>query len=331
MGYQEEMKSRAIKGINTCVLVTEFYICPKKSMPVSNWTFDASKFSWIDIVSPTEEELKAISEKYHLHHYTLKDCLEPDHLPKHEDLGDTHFIITRILSDTQTTKSHTIQEISSKIAVFYNEHFIITVHRLPHVFLDDIRIKYLEANKCRNSSELITKIIWHVLHSYDKPAIDLSNEVDAYEAKIFLKSLTPVMMEDLYFIKRKAAICNKLLMLTGEVINTIRTTDNDLVALQDVKDLHVKLTTIFDQAHDDVTNLLNIYLSLSAQKTNEVMKVLTIFSVFFMPLTFIVGIYGMNFEFMPELKLKWGYPVVLILMIVLSVTIFWWFKRKKWM
>ena len=139
------------------------------------------------------------------------------------------------------------------------------------------------------------------------------------------------MLEDLYYIKRKAAICNKLLMLTGEVINTIRTTDKDLVALQDVKDLHTKLITIYDQAHEDVTNLLNIYLSLSSRKTNEVMKVLTIFSVFFMPLTFIVGIYGMNFEFMPELKSKWGYPSVLIIMVVITILIYTWFKRKKWL
>ena len=170
-----------------------------------------------------------------------------------------------------------------------------------------------------------------MLHSYDKPAINLSNEVDIYEAKIFLKTLTPVMMEELYFIKRKAAISNKLLMLTGEVINSIRTSNSDLVALQDAKDLHVKLITIYDQIHDDVTNLLNIYLSLSAQKTNDVMKVLTIFSVFFMPLTFIVGIYGMNFDFMPELRVKWAYPAVLISMAIISLLIFWWFKRKKWL
>ena len=135
----------------------------------------------------------------------------------------------------------------------------------------------------------------------------------------------------LYFIKRKAAISNKLLMLTGEVINSIRTSNSDLVALQDAKDLHVKLITIYDQIHDDVTNLLNIYLSLSAQKTNDVMKVLTIFSVFFMPLTFIVGIYGMNFDFMPELRVKWAYPAVLISMAIISLLIFWWFKRKKWL
>ena len=300
-------------------------------MPVHNWTIGTSQITWIDIVSPTEDELKAVSEKYSLHHYTLKDCLEPDHLPKHEELGDTHFLITRILNESQTTKAHTTQEISSKVAVFYNEHFIITVHRLPQSFLENIKTKYSDTGKSKTTSEIVTKIIWYVLHSYDKPAIQLSDEVDVYENKIFLRTLTPEMMEELYFIKRKAAISNKLLMLTGEVINSIRTSNSDLVALQDAKDLHIKLITLYDQIHDDVTNLLNIYLSLSAQKTNEVMKVLTVFSVFFMPLTFIVGIYGMNFDFMPELRLKWAYPTVLLSMAVISLLIFWWFKRKRWL
>ncbi|MEO6734141.1 MAG: CorA family divalent cation transporter, partial [Ferruginibacter sp.] len=296
-------------------------------MPIADWTIDASKFVWIDIVNPTKEELEEISLKYNLHHYTLKDCLEPDHLPKHEDLGDTHFIITRILTEIKSAKSHSVQEISSKIAVFYKDCFIITVHRLPQQMLEQIKVRYVQSGKCNNTSELVTKICWFVLHSYDEAAIRLSKEVDSCEAKVFLKALTPVIMEDLYFIKRKATVCYTLLMLTGEVVNTIRTTQNDLVALQDVKDLHIKLTTLYHQAQEDVTNLLNIYLSLSAQKTNEVMKILTIFSVFFMPLTFIVGIYGMNFEYMPELSKKWGYPTVLVVMVIISAVIFWWFKR----
>ena len=300
-------------------------------MPITDWSEPSSNFTWLDIINPTEDELKSISEKYKLHHYTLRDCLEPDHLPKHEDLGDTQFIITRVLNKTGKTKAHTVQELSSKVAVFYNASLIITVHRLPQEFLENIKNTYLKSGRCKNVSELITKIIWHVLHTYDQPSITLSDEVDDYEAKIFLKTLTPLMMEDLYFIKRKAAICYKLLALTGEVINTIRTTDNDLVALQDAKDLHVKLMTLYDQAHDDIANLLSIYLSLSSQKTSEVVKVLTIFSVFFMPLTFIVGIYGMNFDFMPELRQKWGYPGVLIAMILICLAIFYWFRRKKWM
>ena len=300
-------------------------------MSVNTWTVSGANFIWLDVINPTVDELKAVSEKYNLHHYTLKDCLEPDHLPKHEDLGDLHFIITRILIKSQTNKAHTVQEISSKIAVFYNDEFIITVHRLPQIILEEIKSKYLETGKLKKTSELVTKIIWYVLHSYDLPSIQLSNEVDNYESTIFLKPLTPVMMEDIYFIKRKAAISNKLLMLTGEVLNTIRTSNTDLVALQDAKDLHIKLMTIYDQVNDDISNLLNIYLSLSAQKTNQVMKVLTIFSVFFMPLTFIVGIYGMNFDVMPELRFKYGYPAVLLLMVVISFVVWLWFKGKKWM
>ncbi len=76
---------------------------------------------------------------------------------------------------------------------------------------------------------------------------------------------------------------------------------------------------------------MNLYMSFAAQKTNDVMKVLTIFSVFFMPLTFIVGIYGMNFEFMPELKQKWGYPIVLIVMAIVTGVIYQWFRKKKWL
>jgi magnesium transporter len=72
-------------------------------------------------------------------------------------------------------------------------------------------------------------------------------------------------------------------------------------------------------------------MSFAAQKTNEVVRVLTVFSVFFMPLTFIVGIYGMNFDFMPELKEKWGYPAALIFMAAVTAIIYFWFKRKKWL
>jgi len=139
------------------------------------------------------------------------------------------------------------------------------------------------------------------------------------------------LLEGLYLIKRKAAVRSTLLTLTGEVIHSIKAAKNASVALQDIKELRLKLLTIYDQIHQDANNLLNIYLSLSAQKTNEVMKVLTIFSVFFMPLTFLVGVYGMNFKFMPELSQKWGYPVLLIIMLLISVVIYFVFRKRKWL
>ena len=82
---------------------------------------------------------------------------------------------------------------------------------------------------------------------------------------------------------------------------------------------------------EGVPNLLNIYLSLASQKSSEVMRLLTIFSAFFLPLTFIVGIYGMNFDLMPELRMKYGYPGVLMFMAIVTIAIFAWFRRKKWL
>jgi magnesium transporter len=82
---------------------------------------------------------------------------------------------------------------------------------------------------------------------------------------------------------------------------------------------------------ENIHQLLTVYFSASSQRTNETMRILTIFSVFFMPLTFIVGIYGMNFKYMPELEWKAGYPAVMLLMAFVTLLIFIWFRRKKWL
>jgi magnesium transporter len=155
--------------------------------------------------------------------------------------------------------------------------------------------------------------------------------MDVFENKVFSQEVTPHMLSDLYQMKRKALISKKLLLFSQEAVSSLKLNSDDLTVIQDDRDLHVKLMNIYDQIHDDVSNLVNFYLSISAQKTNDVIKVLTIFSVFFMPLTFIVGIYGMNFEHMPELKSPYGYLGVWLSMVGISAFIYLWFKRKKWL
>jgi magnesium transporter len=100
-------------------------------------------------------------------------------------------------------------------------------------------------------------------------------------------------------------------------------------ALQDVKDTMLSLVLNYDEVLENSHNLLNTYLSVNAQKSNDVMKLLTIFSAFFLPLTFIGGIYGMNFENMPELRWQFGYFITLGVMALVALIIYVWFKRKK--
>ena len=287
--------------------------------------------TWIDLLDPTQEEVQTVSTQYHLNSYTILDSLDPDHLPKYEEHNDTHFFIIRILHD-EKQKTPSVQSLSSKIAVFFTDRFIITVHRSSQPLIQDVKENYVDNGRINSTIGIVIHIVGSALRTFDVPAIDLSNEIDFYESKLFLKKNVPAdMIEGIYYLKNRAGLYKKLLLLSNEVVNSIRVEGDQRPALQDVRDLHTKLVLLYDQVQDDANNLLNIYLSLSARKTNDVMKLLTIFSVFFMPLTFIVGIYGMNFKYMPELQSPLGYPVTLIVMVLVCVIIFFWFKRKRWL
>jgi magnesium transporter len=299
-------------------------------MKIREFTIAQSKFKWIDIENPNQNDLAEFCKTHELSQASIQDCLEPDHLPKYEELSPLNFIITRALH-IENENSHTIQEMSTKVAIFINGELIITIHRLPHTFLEDIIHKYVNTQKISSTHELATKIIKGVLRTYEKYQNKLAAEIDAIEDLIFLKNTKQSFTEALYFLKRQSTIGKKQLLLTREVLNSMQSHHKLSPDLRDVIDLHGKLEMFYDQLIDDVSNLLTIYLSVASQKTNDVMKVLTVFSVFFMPLTFIVGVYGMNFQFMPELSQKYGYLGVWIAMIIVSLVVGTWFKRKNWL
>lgn len=287
--------------------------------------------TWVDVTAPSSTELTELSKTYDLNHFALSACLQPDHLPKHEDIDGTHFIITRVLMPIRSGKSVSIQSISTKIAFFYRPGLLITIHRIPHDFIQDVRMRFFDKGQFKLVESIVAKLLWHILHSYELPAVGLSTELDEFENMVFSQNLTPQMLLELYQIKRKALISKKLLLFSQEAISSVKLPVAKSDDLQDSRDLHLKLLNIYDQIHEDVSNLVNFYLSISAQKTNEVIKVLTIFSVFFMPLTFVAGIYGMNFDYMPELKMRYGYPLLLGIMVLLSCGIYLWFRKKRWL
>jgi magnesium transporter len=297
-----------------------------KTVNFTTWTND--HVMWTDITDPTSEELKEYSKEYNLDYYSLADCLEPAHLPKKESLPNFTFIILRIF-DEKTKKPSSIQEMSHKIAIFYNDEVILTVHRFHAAIIEEIRSKYLDTGIISVPSEIVTKIMFYTVKSYEAIAVTLSENIDRMEKQVFVGRQTRISLEQLYYLKNSCRLNRRIISLTKEVVIQHTTTEKDATALQDVKDMLQKLSLSLDETHDDSANLSTIYLSIVSLKTNDVMKLLTIFSVFFMPLTFLAGIYGMNFEFMPELSWELGYPMVLILMSLISIVIFWWFKRKK--
>lgn len=287
-------------------------------------------YVWVDITNPTKAELAEISVEFGLHQALVEDCLQPDHLPKHEVVGDNQFVILRAFNFSASEEADTIQEVTDKIAVFLGNEFIITVHRPPFEFLNQIKTEFVDPGKCATSYQVLFRVFAYVVTTYDQPLATLVKEIDLYEPKIFLQKKTPDLLRDLYYMKRRATVMDNVLDLSKAIHENLK----GKITLQHfnhLKDEFVRLQNSTKQIVDSVTNLLNIYISLSAQRTGEVMRVLTLFSVFFMPLTFIVGIYGMNFDVMPELRWTYGYPIIMTAMVVVTVAIYLWFRRKDWL
>ncbi len=289
-----------------------------------------SGFEWLDITDPSREELDALAKEHHINSHVVRDCLDPDHLPKQEQLDHFNFLITRVFDANVNAHLDSLQELTTKIAVFFNDRLLITIHRNQQCFLKEIANAQGEGEQC-STDALVIRMLRAVLQRYEEPVMKLGEQIDVYESTVLLKHTRPALLHGLYYIKRKAAACKKVLLLTDDLLSFLKSVTKDKSAVQDARDLYTKLILLYDQVLDDVNNLLNTYLSLTAQKTNEVMKVLTIFSAFFMPLTFIAGIYGMNFQQMPELSLRYGYPAVLISMLLVSLVIFLYFRKKRWL
>lgn len=289
-----------------------------------------NQFTWIDITGPSLDDLSAVAEKYALNHHNLQDCLEPDHLPKFEDGDPFNFIILRkVLGEKD--KGTTIHSLTTKIAIFYDEDTIVTIHRVPHPDLFPACEQLMQTGKILSIDGFLLKIIAKVQQSFSHFAAELNTEIDETETRLFIKKQAAESIENLYLLKRRAGLCKKLLLLTGEVVSAVQHRQKKSSELQDIRDSQIKLQLFYEQLSEDALNLVSMYMSISANKSNEVMKVLTIFSAYFLPLTFIVGVYGMNFEFMPELEWTFGYPMVIGLLLLVFILIYVWFRRKKWL
>src|SRR5688572_17660408 len=172
-----------------------------------------SGIKWVDLLDPSTEEIQQLGVDYRLNEHSVRDCMQPEHLPKYEMNEEKHFLILRFYAHNFNSTMTTIQEMTNKLAVFFTEEYLITIHKAPVPFLDMLRKKYVEPGKCSTASDLLTRIVWHSLETFDNPANRLSEQIDFYENQIILKKNTVDPMEPLYFIKRQASIAHKVLLL----------------------------------------------------------------------------------------------------------------------
>jgi magnesium transporter len=301
-------------------------------------------FTWLDVVDPTREELSELVADYGLHTLSVSDCLDPEHLPKYEVFDNHTFVILRAVDADAPRTADTVQALTRKLAVFAGPGFVITIHRKDQPWLTALQERGLANVPLKHATKsegiqvhLLTQLFNAALDTYQRPLEEVENTLDRFDTKLFEGEVDDggefrSDLREIHRLKRQVTLCKRLLWRTVDVTQRMVPHAGKAAALlRDVQENAESYHFYADELLDDANTLLNVQLALASQRTSEVMRVLTVFSVFFLPLTFIVGVYGMNFKYMPELRERWGYPAVLFAMAVVTFAIHRWFRVRGWL
>lgn len=285
---------------------------------------------WVDVEAPTTEDLAFLQERYEINILLLEDTVDPNHLPKFEQDGEVKFFLTRENTDLERANLNSISDVSTKLGIFVFGTTIITVHRLKNRSIYEFK-KEVFANKDITPARIALQLALKILKSYDDESKNLMDLLDRMENEIFLKNTSSSnQIRRLYKLKRKAGLNTRIMNISTDWVYKFRLLNISDAEYTDLKDKHKDVTADFDHLNNAITNLISMFLALTDQKANQVMKLLAIYSVYFLPITFIAGLYGMNFDNMPELHHKYGYYATLTLMAAIVIMTFIYFRRKKW-
>ncbi|ASK30075.1 magnesium transporter CorA [Chryseobacterium sp. T16E-39] len=299
-------------------------------MPIDTIYRD-SHCEWVDVEAPTAEDLQFLHERYEINNLLLEDTLDPNHLPKYEEDGNVKFFLLRESTELERKNLNTISDISTKIGIFILGNTIITVHRMKTKSISETK-KQLSADQTSTSPEKVALMIaLLIMKSFDDESISLLETMDNIENEIFLKNTNhTTQIRRLYKLKRKSGLNSRVLIISTDAVDKFKLLNLQDSEFVDLKDKHKDVVADFDHLNIQITNLISMFLALSDQKANQVMKVLAIYSVYFLPITFIAGVYGMNFDNMPELHHKHGYYFTLGLMALIVIVTFIYARRKQW-
>ena len=299
--------------------------------------FESPGFSWFDLVEPDRADLERVGSRNGLPASAVQDCLDPEHLPKWERFENACFVILRAYDEHAESRADSPQALTRKVAIFWGPGFLLTIHRKDQPYLSAVADRWRqrppgEADPNSLSAALLVELVHAVVDSYEVPLEEAESRADAFEGELLREHDVSATLREMYQIKRRINLIKRLLWRTLGIITRLPSLGLPSgPAIQDLRESGESMHFYADELLEDVTNLLSMQLALAAHRTNEVVQVLTVFSAFFLPLTFIVGVYGMNFAHMPELAHPLGYPAVWLIMVAVSAGIWFWFRRRRWL
>jgi magnesium transporter len=279
--------------------------------------------------------LREIGERFDLHRLLLEDVISVGQRPKFEEYDGRLFVVLHMLSVDDVEAQIREEQVSM---VLSGGKLLTFQERTGDVF-EPVRRRLREASgriRARGADYLMYALIDAVVDGYFGVLERLGNAAERLDGEI-ADDPNPDTARRLHALKREALVARRSIWPVRELASGLLRSESELITadtriyLRDVYDHAVQAIDAAETLRELTTSLMDLYLSTVGQRTNEVMRVLTVIASLFIPLTFLAGLYGMNFQYMPELAFRWAYPVLLGVMGVLAVGMLQYFKRKGWL
>lgn len=297
---------------------------------------DPNGLIWIDLNNPTPQEIHSVLEEiFHFHPLTIEDCLSSGYqTPKIDDFGDYIFIIAHAIPpDARISDQETLE-----LNLYLGSNYVVTTYHAPSMPPVDETWNNLSRDErliSNGSDFLCHRILDRLVDDY-LPLIDsMDTELEKLEDQVLARP-TPQVLERVLTLKHDIMFLRRIISPQREVINRLSRDDFPMIDRQsriyfrDIYDHLVRVQDLTESLRDIVSSVLDIYLNSTSLRLNEIMKALTIVSTIFLPMSFVAGVYGMNFHFMPELTWKLGYLFVWIVFVVIFAGMLLFFKRRNW-
>ncbi|MEV5024629.1 magnesium/cobalt transporter CorA [Paenibacillus sp. LPE1-1-1.1] len=284
---------------------------------------------WVDFNNPKENECRLLDSFFHFHPLAIEDCYHLLQRPKIDHYDDVHFFVLHEVE----RKTLTVNEIN----MFIGPNYIVTFHYEPSPEIEEARIKLMGSKKIGEKGQLyvaylvMDKLVdqyFPAVHELEDQLLDM--EIGSDEGQ------SQTLMTDIYNIRSRLLRLRKTIIPMRDLLYRLTNSDRidgmgDYLAFyHDIYDHLLKLSEMMDTSREMTADLRDNYISVNSHRMNAIMKTLTVITTIFMPLTFLAGIYGMNFSNMPELEWSGGYFTVITVMFAIGIGMYAWFRRKGW-
>jgi magnesium transporter len=301
----------------------------KHDLPLEQLSSPEIIWYWADFNVPSEEEVKLLDLHFHFHPLAIEDCIHFLQRPKLDYYDGYHFFVLHALNQKTLTPE--------EMDMFVGNNYLITFHLTELREVEEVwqRASTNEKVWKKGSINIVYLLMDKIVDQYFPSAYQIEDHLNELNNNTN-EQPTRTLIDQVFDIRRDLLKLRRIIVSMRDLLYRILNSERlegfkeYKVYFSDIYDHLLRLTEMIESSRDITSDMRDSYISLNSNRMNKIMMTLTIISSIFIPLTFVAGVYGMNFEYMPELKWKYGYFLLLGIMTVIGISMYLWFRRKGW-